>query len=343
MENDIGSFFLLMEDYLGKDGETPLLKDGKLYISGNVYSKIILIPLMMDFGYKDIKDNPNTYYNELSNKPIVEQVTDVLNGIKKSKKARPNGMLEIYPFLGLNTKNYDMNRIERMLDKYFGSYEGSRKDLNKNMGEFDGDIEHLGNNSFAGIKVYPPLGFDPWPDDEGQLEKVKYLYNYCCEKEIPITAHGSGGGFVVVENKKDLKNYTSISRWEKVLSEYPKLKLNLAHFPIREKLLWIFPKKKRLREILDLVLKYDNVYVDFSCRALDDDYYVALRDLINESSNRLKTRLKNRILFGSDFAVNLMLIESYNKYIDIFSENTSFSDEEKKSFCCNNPERFLFW
>ena len=342
MENDIGSFFLLMEDYLSKDGKTPLLKDGELYIGGNAYSKIVLTPLMMDFGYKDIKDNPNTYYNELSNKPIVEQVIDVFNGIKKYKKARPNGMLEIYPFLGLNTRNYDMDRIERMLDKYFGSYEGSRKDLNKNMGEFDGDIEHLGNNSFAGIKVYPPLGFDPWPDDKGQLEKVKYLYNYCCEKEIPITAHGSGGGFVVVENKKDLRNYTSVSRWEKVLSEYPKLKLNLAHFPIREKLLWIFPKKKRLREILDLILKYDNVYVDFSCRAVDDDYYVALRDLINESSNQLKTRLKNRVLFGSDFTINLMLTESYNGYLEIFSRTDSFNPAEKDGFCSVNPEQFLF-
>ncbi|MCK4824656.1 amidohydrolase family protein, partial [bacterium] len=302
-----------------------------------------LTPLMMDFGYKDIKDNPNTYYNELSKKPIVEQVVDVFNGIKKYRNARPNGILEIYPFLGLNTKYYDIDRIKTMLDKYFDNYKVSRQDLNNNMGEFDGDIDHLGSNFFAGIKVYPPLGFDPWPDDEEQRKKVKYLYDYCCQKGIPITTHGSEGGFVVVP-KKEQKAYTAISKWDTVLGEkkYSKLKLNLAHFPIREKLLWIFPKKKRLRKILDLVLKYDNVYVDFSCRALNDDYYVALRDLINQSSNQLKTRLKKRILFGSDFTINLMSIESYNGYLEIFSRIDSFDPAEKDGFCNANPEQFLF-
>ncbi|MCK4826153.1 amidohydrolase, partial [bacterium] len=174
MENDIGSFFLLMEEYLKRDSKTPLLIDGKLQIGGNVYSKIVLTPLMMDFGFKDINDNPNTYYNELSQKPIVEQVIDVFNGIKKYKNQSAGRVFEIYPFLGLNTKNYDMGRIERMLDKYFDSYESSREDLNNNMGEFDGNIEHLGSNFFAGIKVYPPLGFDPWPDNKEELEKVKY-------------------------------------------------------------------------------------------------------------------------------------------------------------------------
>ncbi|MFC1965439.1 amidohydrolase family protein [Chloroflexota bacterium] len=343
MENDIGSFFLMIEDYLKKDGRTPLLRDGKLHIGGNIYTKVALTPLMMDFGYKDIKDNPDTYYNELSRKPIVEQVVDVFNGIKKYQNARPNGILEIYPFLGLNTKYYDMDRIKAMLDKYFDNYKGSRQDLNKNMGEFDGDIDHLGSNYFAGIKVYPPLGFDPWPDDKEQRKKVEYLYDYCCQKGIPITAHGSEGGFVVV-SKKEQKAYTAISKWDTALGEkkYSKLKLNLAHFPIRDKSLWIFPKKKRLSEILDLVLKYDNVYVDFSYRALNDDYYVALRNLINQSSNQLKTKLKKRILFGSDFTTNLMSIDSYNGYLEIFSRTDSFDPAEKDGFCNANPEQFLF-
>lgn len=341
MENDIGSFFLLMEDYLGRDAETPFLIDGKLHIGGNVYSKIVLTPLMMDFGYKDIKDDPDTYYNELSQKPIVEQVLDVFNGIKKYKDKSANRLFEIYPFLGLNTKNYDMSRIEKMLDKYFSSYQGSREELYKNMGEFDGDIEHLGINSFAGIKVYPPLGFDPWPDNKEELDKVKYLYNYCSENGIPITAHCSEGGFVVV-TKREARDYTSVSKWRSVLKEYPNLGINLAHFPIRERFLGVFQKKRRLKEILDLVLNYKNVYVDFSNRAINDKYYMSLKRLIHKSAGELKEKLKRRILFGTDFTINLMSIESYNRYLDIFSKNTSFDEEEKNSFCSANPERFLF-
>ena len=343
MENDIGSFFLLMEDYLRKDGGTPLMRDGKLHIGGNVYSKVVLTPLMMDFGYKDIKDNPNTYYNELSRKPIVEQVVDVFNGIRKYRDARPDGLFEIYPFLGLNPRNYDLGRLQTMLDKYFGGYTGSREDLSSNMGQFDGNIEDLGSNSFAGIKVYPPLGFDPWPDDDCERAKVRHLYQYCCRQGIPITAHGSEGGFVTVP-KKEAKRLTSIRKWERVLEqpEFSGLKLNLAHFPLREKFLWVFPKRKRLREILRLVQEYENVYVDFSNRAVDRSYYLALRKLIDRSSGELRAKLRSRVLFGTDFTVNLMSVDSYNEYLGLFSDNDSFSDAEKNEFCSVNPERFLF-
>jgi len=341
MENDIGSFFLLMEEYLRRDSKTPLLIDGKLHVGGNVYSKIILTPLMMDFGFKDIKDNPNTYYNELSQKPIVEQVVDVFNGIKKYKNQSAAAIFEIYPFLGLNTKNYDMGRLEKMLGKYFGGYQGSRQNLYRNMGEFDGDIEYLGSNSFAGVKLYPPLGFNPWPDNEEELDKVKYLYRYCSDKGVPITAHGSEGGFVVI-TKNEAKDYTSISKWASVLEEYPGLRLNLAHFPIRDRMLGIFPKKKRLKEILELVLNYNNVYVDFSNRAINNQYYVSLNMLFEGLSDDLRLKLKKRILFGSDFTINLMLIQSYNSYLDIFSKSTTFDKEEKNCFCSTNPEQFLF-
>jgi predicted TIM-barrel fold metal-dependent hydrolase len=351
MENDIGSFFLLMEDYLKRSDKSPLISEGKLHIGGNVYSKIVLTPLMMDFGYKGITNNPDIYYNEPSQKPIVEQVVDVFNGIKKYKKESPAHIFEILPFMGLNTQNYDLhigdkdkedkNTIEKMLEKYFSGYRGSREELSKNMGEFDGDIEHLGSNYFAGIKVYPPLGFDPWPDNEGELIKVRCLYDYCCKKNIPITCHGSESGFVVVP-KNVVKKYTAISKWRAVLGEYPNLKINLAHFPIGEKSLWVFPKARRLSEIVSLVQDYDNVYVDFSNRAISGEYYMLLKRLMGSLPVELKTRLENHILFGSDYTVNLMSIESYNKYLEIFSQDTTFNDQEKDSFCRTNPERFLF-
>jgi len=363
MENDIGSFLLVTENCLREDGN-PLLDDNGLHIGGKTYQKVVLTPLLMDFGRKGIEEDPTIHYGRPSEKPIVEQVVDVFNAIKKYKNTSSSGKLsekysflstntkrvfEIYPFLGLNTKNYDMPRLKKMLDKYFGSYTGDRDDLFHNIGQFDGDIEHLGSNFFAGIKVYPPLGFDPWPDNKGkdaaELSKVMHLYQYCSDKGIPVTAHSSEGGFVAI-SRKEQKNYTAISKWEKVLQHYPNLKLNLAHFPMQEKILIFLPNpwKPRLKAILKIVLNedYKNVYVDFSNRAVSDKYYKSLRKVIDKLSDKEKTTLKERILFGSDFAINLMSIESYNKYLDIFSKNTSFGDEEKNSFCGTNPERFLF-
>lgn len=97
-----------------------------------------------------------------------------------------------------------------------------------------------------------------------------------------------------------------------------------------------------MKEVLGLVQDFDNVYVDFSCRALTDQYYVQLKKLIESLHGEQKAKLKDRILFGSDFTVNLMSIESYNKYLGMFSHTTALNDEEKDTFCCANPERFLF-
>ncbi|HEX9896118.1 MAG TPA: amidohydrolase family protein [Dehalococcoidales bacterium] len=347
MENDLGSFFLLIEDYLKRSDKGPLVSDGKLLIGNNVYSRIVLTPLLMDFGYKGITVSQNTYYNELSQKPIVEQVVDVFNGINKYRKESPDHLLEILPFMGLTTSNYNLDpektrgRLDIMLEKYFGNYRGSHKMLHDSTVEFDGEINNLGGNRFAGIKVYPPLGFDPWPDKEDELRKVRYLYSFCEKRSIPVTAHGSESGFVVVP-KREVRNYTAISKWRRVLENYPRLKLNLAHFPIGEKSIWVFPKKRRLREVLGLIRDYDNVYVDFSCRAINDRYYVLLKGLLESMPPDLKKKLNERILFGSDFTVNLMSIESYNKYLELFSRTTTLNDSEKDSFCRTNPERFLF-
>ncbi len=50
----------------------------------------------------------------------------------------------------------------------------------------------------------------------------------------------------------------------------------------------------------------------------------------------------SRILFGSDFMINLTGVESYNKYLEIFSESLDLSGEEKEQFCAVNAKRFLF-
>jgi len=49
-----------------------------------------------------------------------------------------------------------------------------------------------------------------------------------------------------------------------------------------------------------------------------------------------------RILFGSDFAVNLLWSESYNAYVGLFRETTTLTPESKRALCSINPESFLF-
>lgn len=90
---------------------------------------------------------------------------------------------------------------------------------------------------------------------------------------------------------------------------------------------------------MKMIGEFPNVYTDFSCNAFDDDYYEELNKLVTRSKNREK--LKQRVLFGTDFMINLMWIESYNKYLELFSKTGHLSGN-KEQFCSINPREFLF-
>lgn len=413
MENDLGTLLLMMERFLLEDER--LWENGRLRIGGNLYSKIVLTPLLMDFGYKGRTD-PGIYYNLPSQKPIAEQVCDLFNGIRKYTKESKNRLFEIYPFLGLNTQNYPLDdetsekviqrpdleqlndtlrqkvkynvatgkltfygkmlkkeqqalemlfnndqdkhavrllfdksqkiktrtTLRKLLDKYFADYHAFPEELAAKMGKFTGNIDRMGCNFFAGIKVYPPLGFDPWPEnDPVELAKVKLLYEYCSAKRIPITSHCNSGGFVVIDKKLSKRN-TSPYRWERVLNNYPELILNLAHFGKENKKLKLFPVERWTRKIIKMIDRFDYLYVDFSFNGLDKNYYLDLRRYINNNPTELREKLKQRVLFGTDFMINLTGVESYNGYLRIFSESPYFNSEEKHRFCTVNAERFLF-
>jgi len=360
MENDVGSFFLLMEDDLRSETNQLLQSDG-LHIGEKTYEKIVLTPLMIDFGYKGI-ENQSIHYSKPSAKPIVEQVIDVFNAIKQyadpqrvessmvrfpfidSTRERP---FEIYPFLGLNPENYaESDKLQIMLEKYFRDYSGSRDEFRRNLGVFSGDIDLLGCHYFAGIKLYPPLGFDPWPEKSasGSRDRVELLYEYCVDKGIPITVHGSRGGFVAEADRGRLKDFTAVEKWEKVIDRFPCLKLNLAHFPMQEKF-WLAvpnPLHPRRNRMIDLVLQSENVYVDFSCRATNERYYELLQGVLGSLPHADGKKLRERILFGTDFTVCLMEVDSYNRYLDLFSRTPALTATEKHAFCSLNPDRFLF-
>lgn len=355
LESDISSQFLMLEDCL-RDETNELLRPDGLRIGGTTYPRVVLTPLMMDFGYKGRTapgqaQRPRFRYDKRGGKPIVEQVIDVFGGIRTYKHSDSDAKLavkypglragterafEIYPFLALNPSNYPLEKLRELLDKYFTGYTGRRSDLRERMGTFDGDIHHLGVHAFAGIKVYPPLGFDPWPaKDRTARAKIELLYARCSDQGIPVTAHGGSGGFAILP-PRELHALTSVGKWAAALCRFPELKLNLAHFPMSRL------EAQRLKETLDLVLEYDNLYVDISCRAIAETYYKRLRALLDRLDEEDGAKLTARLLFGTDFAVNLMWIASYNRFLDRFSRTPSLTLEEKDAICSVNPERFLF-
>jgi hypothetical protein len=384
-ENDIGSFFLVIENCLREtkknDWEPPLIGNS-LTIDENKYQRIILTPLMMDFGQKgkdpefgflqdkrsNVKKNQapqsSFHYDEIASKPVVEQVIDVLNAIRWYRRATfarystrlskvyytltagTQRFMEIYPFMAVHPHHYELVELKNMLIKYFPDNKVRREELFKNLGAFKGDPATIRGNFFAGIKVYPPLGFDPWP--EWDKTKVTALYEYCCKHHIPLTTHGGSGGFAAIEDEKTLLDYTSIVKWQEVLKNFKELKLNIAHFPAeflgQEKSVRADNRREceRLKAMIRLILDYDHVYTDFSCRACTEEYYMHLNNVLQQQGDQDRAKLTKRILFGSDFAVCLGGIDSYNHYVHIFSQTKYLKPEEKHAFCCQNPQEFLF-
>lgn len=342
MENDMGTMFRMMEE----DIKPICDKEGRLVVGEYAYNSIVLTPLMMDFGIKDFRLVPAIHYRKPPRKPIVEQVLDLFNGIKDYGVQRENRLFEIYPFLGLNTNNYSMTAGETgttlpdLLNKYFGGFEksGSSERPQKiadAIGRFDGNIDNLGVYAFAGIKLYPPLGFDPWPDKNPiAFEKVNYLYAFCSEKGIPIATHCSDGGFITHPKAEE---YASPERWRKALERHPELKVNFAHLGKQEK---FFSIKDWRDTVLGFMAEYPNVYADFSYCAFDAAFYRTLRKLLD--SHKQTDKIRNRLLFGSDFMINLLSTDSYGRYVKVFKDTGGLTGKEKNLFCSLNPERFIF-
>ena len=379
MESSIDYDFLILEYFLcnerpGGNSEftPPVIKDNKLVIGNNEFNKIVLCPLIIDFGYKNMKQK-GIYYNIPPQKPVTKQVKDLLNAIKvyyhkkisikeeadslkfevsDDPTPREEKLFEIFPFMGISPDLYDYGRIEKMLNKYFSDFRGDdsplsrREKLYSKMGLFNGDLENEADckNIFTGIKVYPPLGYDPWPDDCENCEsnerekghcncnkaKVKLIYKYCCEKNIPIITHCSKGGFKATDDFLKLTN--PANRWADVLNHFPGLKLDFAHFGSEDEV-W---EKSILNQISRVG---SNVFTDISCNGDKDSYYQRIDSMITKGM--IDKRAEERILFGTDFMINMLWNESYNSYLNGF-RNTKYISNQKLKFCQENSERFLF-
>ncbi len=359
MESSIKNDFLVVEHFLKDCG---LVNDhNELKIDQEIFTKIVLCPLIMDFGVKNIR-NVRTFYNIPPSKPIVDQMDDLFRAIhfyytheieiavdkepvkfqlKSTTLDKSERLFEILPFMGLNTQNYSMNEIEEMLEKYFGDFlSGDTKEQRQGrlisaMGRYPIDFDDIRRcrNIFAGIKLYPPLGFDPWPEDrDEELEKVKVLYDKCIEKNIPLTTHCSTGGFKAVKKHRAYTN--PAAKWAKVLSqpEYGALKLNFAHFG-EGNLKW---QKTIINHLSE---KGSRGFTDFSCNLGSNHYYKKLKRRI---TNTAGVDLNRRILFGSDFMINLLWYNSYNEFLECFLNSTHLTHLQKCAMANENSERFLF-
>lgn len=326
------TIFCMEEDLKGHLGHKNafIKEDGKFHFRNKTYDNYAIVPLCMDFSSSP---NNRPYYNIPYRDKITYFATKTLEQIEIYKSENPNTIFKFYPFLGINPEVHTKEKILQLLQKFFKGKEE----------------EH-----FYGIKFYPPLGTDPWPiEDKEKWEKVELIYNFAEENNIPLTTHCDNQGFRVIETK-DAWKFTDPLSWKYVIENHKGLRVNFAHFGrfysnttrLLDKVASLstnaelgISHSEWMKTIIEFIEKYDNVYTDLSFSLMDKTFVNALSTFLLKIGAR-KEKLYSRIIFGSDFSINLLKIDSYNSYLKNY-ENSPFTDEMVFKTVETTAENFL--
>jgi predicted TIM-barrel fold metal-dependent hydrolase len=223
-------------------------------------------------------------------------------------------------------------------------------------------------DGFTGVKFYPPLGYCPY-NDPIYKDQINALYEFCIEKDVPLFTHCNKEGFEA-DRENNSGHNSNPKYWEKVLIQFPKLRLCLAHAggvegwfdeirgeeQIHVKDITPFPNDPEVDEkqpdwnnsyakiVYKLCLEYDNVYCD-----------AAYLDEVTEETEYLNFKIRliklfaaepdfsKKIVYGSDW--HMLFQEAKNKrylsdYVRLFNESC-FTPEQRNDFFDGNARRYL--
>jgi predicted TIM-barrel fold metal-dependent hydrolase len=206
---------------------------------------------------------------------------------------------------------------------------------------------------FAGIKIYPPLGYYPFD------KRLYQVYRMAEDHQIPITAHCARGGVfykgaisndmrkhpITGKEVKQHKNkfftdiYTDPDNYKYLLNDFPKLKINLAHFGGFDE--WSKYLQNSIDEdgelswylkVYELIKKHPNVYTDVSYTMYNKDLLPLLKlSLEDETINK-------KILFGTDY---YMIEQQLTEKEFSINLRASIGEEKYRLIAEENPLPFL--
>lgn len=292
--------------------------------------EIIMTPLIMDF-------DAGAGVTKLEG-----QASRLREAIESSVASLP-GNVKILPFLGLNPAR---SNVTSLLTAYDVKPVSAR-----------GGIDATKCGDFIGVKLYPPLGFDVYPENNPTLlaQHIDF-YSMLAQQGIPVTVHCQKGSFALVD-KKTKEAYTSPMNWEAVFSKLSakdqnSFRINFAHFggddgvydtidfrdatendgKLVEQVFDRIWENTWTYSIIKLLKKYPHTYSDIAAFDFDNEeamvclLWILYLDAAGQFDALGNYMLLDKLLWGSDYPMILNSdVNNYQLLLNKFSESFTFT------------------
>lgn len=300
-------------------------------------NEVIMTPLIMDF-------DAGGGVTKLEG-----QATRLHEAIGASLSALPANV-KILPFLGLNPGRSNAGGLLVA----FGVKSIAAR----------GGIAATNSGDFIGVKLYPPLGFDVFPENNPTLQ-TQYLAFYCmlAQQGLPVTVHCQKGSFALVD-KKTKESFTSPMNWEAVFSKLSaadqnSFRINFAHFggddgvyetidfrdandsdgKLVEQVFERIWENTWTFSIIRLLKKYPLTYSDIAAFDFDNEeamvclLWILYLDAAGKFDALGSNQLIDKLLWGSDYPMILNSdVNNYKLLLDKFAESFTFATKTVGKF-----------
>lgn len=277
----------------------------------------------------------------------LDRLTHSIESMTKSLASADGKMVKLFPFIG-----FDLRKLTPQNSTALSELKILWQKVGVTLAERQQGFAKIPNGKVLGIKLYPPIGFNPYPGEPTALAAYKEFYEWCIAEHIPITVHCQAGSYSAGRKKRDVNNDTHARNWCRLFEDWDsgkiqssqdikELRINFAHFGGEDGLEDMLDgwrvdgidEKSWTYAIVDLLTKYPHTYSDLSAFDWSDKEAVKnLRDLLEMDKNSRfggqRYAVARKLLWGSDIP---MILDSKAYY-----RNTDRDNEQGYRYLVEN-------